>query len=329
MPTTYASAGAEFEARGSCVVSQERETNRFDDPTIEESRDGVTPGSPARAVSARLDVRSFGLTDPGMVRPRNEDQFLIAELCPLLRVHHSSVLEPGAHEGDVNGRLFVIADGIGGANAGDVASAMLIRGIESFVLTALIPLLNSHNAARDAVAAGFHAALRKIEHLLFAEANRNLERRGMGTTATVALTLNSHLLVTHVGDGRCYLLRDGQLLRLTRDHTLVQTMLDQGLIAPHQVSYNRFQHVLTNSVGGSSRGVVAESNRLRLQQGDRLLLCTDGLTRMVADEQILETLEAESDPFSACQCLVDLANAAGGRDNVTVVVAHFEANAAQ
>jgi protein phosphatase len=204
---------------------------------------------------------------------------------------------------------------------------MLVRGIESFVLTALIPLLNSHNVARDAVAAGFHTALRKIENLLLDEANRNLDRRGMGTTATVALTLNSHLIVSHVGDGRCYILRDGKLQRLTRDHTLVQTMLDQGLISPDQAAHHRFQHVLTNSVGGSSRGVVAESHRSRLRAGDTLLLCTDGLTRMVAEDQILETLQAEPDPWTACQCLVDLANAAGGRDNITVIVAQYEAAA--
>lgn len=285
---------------------------------------GVVAGAAAGAdatASPRLSVQSFGMTDRGLVRSRNEDQFLIADLGTLVRIRQSSVFQPGPDKGDNQCGLLVVADGIGGANAGDVASTMLVQGIESFVLNSLMQILRSDDSATEAVAKEFQKALRKIEARIFAEASRKPELHGMGTTVTLALIVNSDLIVIQVGDGRCYVLRDGTLLQLTHDQTLVQSLLDRGLLTPGQASQYRFRNVITNSVGGNTPGVVANVRRFRLQPGDVVVLCTDGLTRMVSDNQIADTLAANPDPQIACERLVDQANAAGGRDNVTVIVA--------
>jgi protein phosphatase len=272
----------------------------------------------------RLIVRAFGATDRGRVRSKNEDQYLIAEVGTLMRVQQSSVLQSGPHAGSIQGRLLVVADGIGGANAGDVASAMLVQGIESFVLNSLMRILRSDEPATEAVALGFQKALRKIEARIVAEANRNRELRGMGTTVTLALSIGSQLFVIQVGDGRCYVFRSGTLQQLTHDQTLVQALVDQGVLSHDEASGHRFRNIITNSVGGTTPGVQATVSRMRLEPGDVLLLCTDGLTGMVSDETIAATLAANSDPQVACQRLVDEANAAGGRDNVTVIVAAYQ-----
>jgi protein phosphatase len=128
--------------------------------------------------------------------------------------------------------------------------------------------------------------------------------------------------IVHVGDSRVYLLRDGQLEQLTQDHTLVQRLLDAGLLKPDEAKGHRMRHVLTNSVGGSP-GLSVQIVKLRLRDGDRLLLCTDGLNDMVPDDRIREVLLAHGQPGEACRALVDTALLQGGRDNVTVIVANY------
>jgi protein phosphatase len=143
----------------------------------------------------------------------------------------------------------------------------------------------------------------------------------MGTTLTLAFVLENELFVAHVGDSRCYLLRGGLLYRLTRDHTLVAEMVRQGLLDPEEAARHNFRHVITNVVGGADPGVQVEMHELPLEAGDRLLLCSDGLTEMVPEEEILALLGGASDPAAACDRLIERANDHGGRDNVTAVAA--------
>jgi protein phosphatase len=130
--------------------------------------------------------------------------------------------------------------------------------------------------------------------------------------------------VAHVGDSRCYLLRRGLLYRLTHDHTLVAEMVRRGVIDAQEAAHCGYRHVITNVVGGSDPGVRVEVHKLPLEAGDTLLLCSDGLTEMVPDPEVLAVLQAEADPARACARLVSCANEHGGKDNVTVVVARFE-----
>jgi protein phosphatase len=145
----------------------------------------------------------------------------------------------------------------------------------------------------------------------------------MGTTLTVACSLGPHLILYYVGDSRAYLFREGRLHRLTRDHTQAQVLADLGHISPDEVSRHRLRHVLTRVVGTTGGRVEVEVEYVCLADGDRVLLCTDGLSDMVPDGQIAEVLRSTERSEEACRALVDLALGAGGKDNVTVVLARY------
>jgi serine/threonine protein phosphatase PrpC len=146
----------------------------------------------------------------------------------------------------------------------------------------------------------------------------------MGTTLTLAYSLNEELFVAHVGDSRCYLCRHGILYRLTRDHTLVEEMVSRGALSAEEAEKHHWRHVITNAVGGSDPKVKVEVHKVHLEAGDAVLLCSDGLTNMLSDEKMARILEAEVDPEQACRQLVAQANEAGGEDNITVILARYE-----
>jgi protein phosphatase len=140
----------------------------------------------------------------------------------------------------------------------------------------------------------------------------------------MAYHLDAQLCVVHVGDSRAYMFEDGQLHQITHDHTLMAEMVDRGQLQPEEVARHRLRHVITNVVGGNEEGVNVEAHALEVSAGDRLLLCSDGLTEMLTNEMIAAVLRAEPDPEAACVKLVAQANDAGGRDNVTVVIVRFD-----
>jgi protein phosphatase len=147
----------------------------------------------------------------------------------------------------------------------------------------------------------------------------------MGTTLTAVLTAGLDALVAHVGDSRAYLFRGGALEQLTRDHTVAQRLMDTGALPSVASATGFMRHVLTNCLGGGSHDVKVETYPLRLADGDRLLLCTDGLTDMLGAEEIRDVLAQHPDPQEACGALVDRALDHGGKDNVTVVLARYVA----
>jgi protein phosphatase len=162
---------------------------------------------------------------------------------------------------------------------------------------------------------------------VLAEAAEHPELHGMGTTLTLAYSLNDELFVAHVGDSRCYLCRHDHLYRLTHDHTLVEEMVERGALSAEEAAHHRWRHVVTNAVGASSPEVKVEVHKVHLEDGDRVLLCSDGLTNMVSEKEISQVLQAEDEPEQASRRLVAAANESGGRDNITVVVAHFDLGA--
>jgi protein phosphatase len=148
----------------------------------------------------------------------------------------------------------------------------------------------------------------------------------MGTTLTVAYVSDNVLYVAHAGDSRCYLYRGGKLERLTRDHTFVETLVSQGVLDPEQAAHHNMRNVLTNAVGGNSTGVEPEVHKHLIAPGDLVLLCSDGLSEMLSDQDIAGQLAVPgATPEASCRALVDAANARGGTDNITVVLARFEA----
>ncbi|MFN2445545.1 MAG: PP2C family serine/threonine-protein phosphatase [Vicinamibacterales bacterium] len=271
-----------------------------------------------------LTVTAFGITDKGKVRPTNEDQFLIAELTKAMRVWQTSLPEPKVQVADERAHLFLVADGMGGHRAGERASALAVVAIEQFTLNTFKWFLNANGADAQRVLAQFQSALRQADTRIREEAAEHPELSGMGTTVTMAFHLDTQLCIVHVGDSRAYVYRDGELHQLTEDHTLTADMVRSGALRPDQVAGHRLRHVITNVVGGDEPGVDVEARVFEVQAGDRLLLCSDGLTEMVTNEAIAATLEEEPTPEGAAKKLLSQANAGGARDNVTLLIARFD-----
>lgn len=275
-------------------------------------------------LNAALDVKAFGMTDAGRVRPTNEDQFLVSELTKAMRIWHTSLSGPAVQFGDERAHLFLVADGMGGHQAGETASALAVVAIEQFTLNTLKWFFDSNGPEAQRVLAQFQKALRQADAKIVEESTEHPELKGMGTTLTMAYHLGADLCIIHVGDSRAYVCRDGELHQLTRDHTLVAELVRSGKLHQDQVAGHRLRHVITNVVGGSQTGVDVEAHALQVVSGDRLLLCSDGLTEMLNREEIEAILVAEPDPEAACTKLLTQANEAGGRDNITAVIARFD-----
>jgi protein phosphatase len=270
-----------------------------------------------------LKVTASGQTDPGRKRPNNEDQFLIAELGSALRVRQTSLRQGSVQLGRPRGWLLVVADGVGGMAGGEAASALAVGVVEQVLLDTINWCVRLHQGG-DSAPAPFERALAAADDRVRSEARRRPELHGMGTTLTLAYIDQREAFIAHVGDSRCYLLRGGVLHRLTRDHTLVEELVRRGVLRPDEAARHNLRNVIVNVVGGNDDGVQVEVNRVPLRPGDRLLLCSDGLTEMVPDAEIQSILNVASDPAHASRRLVERANENGGKDNVTVVVAQFD-----
>ena len=249
----------------------------------------------------RLDAAS--LSDVGMVRELNEDAVMAVEY------QRDSQVEPAQNF------LYVVADGMGGAEAGEIASAIAVGAIRKHVGAGLEagPAEDARGLLQDAL----EAANREI--LEYAAAHP--EARGMGSTAVGALIIPPAAAVAWVGDSRAYLCDHNGVRQITKDHSLVQRLIEIGQITPEEARHHEHKNVITRSLGARPDGPAgSESVMLRLKRGDRLMLCSDGLTTHVEDEKIGEILRRHSDPYEAARELVVAANAGGGSDNVSVVV---------
>jgi protein phosphatase len=220
--------------------------------------------------------------------------------------------------------VFLVADGVGGNRAGEVASRMSATSVEEFLLNTLKRFTNLTAGEEQSAVRDLQSALLQADDRLFDEASRHPEWSGMATTLTMAFVVDGRLFVAHAGDSRCYLDSGGTLRQLTQDHTIVAEMVRRGLLKPPEQEHHPWRHVVTNLLGGNEPGVQVEVHCLAILPGDVLLICSDGLTEMLPDEAIATILRRESGPRAACERLVAEANRLGGRDNVTVIVAHFD-----
>jgi protein phosphatase len=241
-----------------------------------------------------------------------------------LQVDSTNLPQPRVQQSNTQGFLFIVADGMGGHAAGEEASAIAIDSVESFVLNTFKWFTPCKSQGEDQVLHDFQKAVQQVNARVLMEAEQHPELRGMGTTLTLAYNIGHELFLAHVGDSRCYLSRAGKLSRLTRDHTLVEQLVRAGALAPEDVNRHKLRHVVTNSVGGNTPGVQVDISKLHLNSEDRLLVCSDGLTEMVSEDEIGTIMQGENDPEKACRQLLSRALEAGGKDNVTIVVVHFE-----
>jgi len=250
-------------------------------------------------------IASGGVTDLGRVRTNNEDCYKIVE--PL--------------------NLFVLSDGMGGEAHGEIASAMAVETVVKHCLDieanpaakVIGPVQPNWNARTKRLSTAIHLANKNI----FKSAEENPDQHGMGATLTAVWIDGAKLSIAHVGDSRAYLLRGGSLLQLTRDHSLVAEQVRRGILTSAEAEESDMQSVLLRALGAQAE-IEVDVEEHTLFPRDMLLLCSDGLTRMVTEPEIAGTLQAETDPERAAEKLVALANERGGPDNITVVIVRTE-----
>ena len=237
-----------------------------------------------------------GATDKGLIRINNED-------CYAILTSHENLPY-----------VLIIADGMGGHKKGELASRIAVD-------YAVFRLDGSISADSDpyAVAEILKDVVEKANVKVYLGSLENADSHGMGTTLTISVVLPGHLVTAHIGDTRTYLLRDGALQRITVDHTLVQELLEAGNLTSEETFNHPKRNVLTRALGVPEY-MQAETYMVNLHRGDRIVLCSDGLYAYVRESQIIQALKRERDPAAAAERLVGLANAAGGEDNVTVVL---------
>jgi serine/threonine protein phosphatase PrpC len=271
-----------------------------------------------------LQPHVCGATDRGLVRPGNEDQFLVAVLRKAMQIQQCSFSGPATRVANEAGHLWLVADGMGGHEGGETASMLATEAIEEFALNVLKWFFHLRGAEGSELLLEFEQALRQADQHLTHEAAHDPALFGMGTTVTVAFFLASTAFVLHVGDSRCYLLKRGELRQVTRDHTLRELLKSRGELPPDGPAQERLSHILTNVVGGPSAGIHVDIHKVKVKPGDQLLLCTDGLTAMLTDQEIAEVLIATANSAAACSALIEAANGRGGHDNITAIVARFD-----
>jgi protein phosphatase len=259
-------------------------------------------------------------TDVGRTREHNEDAYLVADLA------EAQALSPvdGLHRVvGPRGLLLMVADGMGGAAAGEIASSMAIDAVFAHVRAAWGESTSSDPAIFAEI---LSAATSVANERIYQYAVEHPATRGMGTTATVAGIWGNTLAVAQVGDSRAYLVRKGQARQLTKDQSLLQRLVDAGEITAAEAERSERRNIILQALGPEPM-VTVDVTTHTLQRGDAVLLCTDGLTGVVRASEIAQMVEAAPDPAAACVQLVAGANARGGPDNVTVVVARFEGDA--
>ncbi len=242
-------------------------------------------------------------THPGQVRSNNEDQFLVARLAKSMFICASSlIVEEEIRFSDEQGYLMVVADGMGGAAAGEHASSLAITTVESFVLNTVKWFLHLGQPEESELLSELRQSLERADRDVIERAWADSELSGMGTTLTMGYSVGTDLFVVHAGDSRAYLFRDGELTQMTADHTLVQLLIDGGALTPEDAKHHRRRNVVTNVIGGPEVGVQAEIHKVPLADGDVILLCTDGLTETVEEPRIAEVLGRNGDPAPSQRC---------------------------
>jgi PPM family protein phosphatase len=270
----------------------------------------------------RIDVSA--LSHPGKVRANNEDQFFVTKLTRSFETMLSS-LSPGdvPERAEELNYVMVIADGMGGHASGEVASRLAISALVSLVLDVPDWFFKVSEEDAPEIERRARDLVQQVGSVLIEQGRQDSALRGMGTTLTATRSYERDLLIVHVGDSRAYLLRAGRLQRLTKDHTYAQMLVDSGQLLASDVARSGVRHILTNALGGSIDQVDVDVDFLRLEDGDRLLLCSDGLNDLVNDDTIAKTLNEARTSSEACAQLVQHALDTGGRDNITVIVAAY------
>jgi protein phosphatase len=262
-------------------------------------------------------VSVFGRTDVGRTREHNEDAFVVADL-----TRDNATLQPEVrtHEVGPRGTLFMVADGMGGAAAGEVASALAIETVLGELREHWI---GSSASGPEAFAAALRDACIAANSRIHRFAAEHPEHRGMGSTATIVGLLGDRLYLAQVGDSRAYLVRQGAAIQLTKDQSLVQKLVEAGELTVEEAELSERRNIILQALGPEAKVKVDLTSQL-VRRGDTLILCSDGLSGQVKGDAIARTATAEPDLMAICKKLIDQANENGGPDNITVIAARFD-----
>ncbi len=272
----------------------------------------MTDTSPAEII-----VHVFGRTDVGRTREHNEDCFIVADLTTMNATLQPEVRE---HRPGPRGSLFMVADGMGGAAAGEIASQLATE----VVLQELDEKWHSASATdADAFASALRAATEAANTRIHRYALDHPENRGMGTTATIAGLLGDTLYLCQVGDSRGYLVRDGVAVQITKDQSLMQRLVDAGEMTPEEAEVSERRNIILQAIGPES-SVRVDLTAQQVRRGDVLIVCSDGLSGQMRTPDISRIVTEAPDLMETCKQLIDLANENGGPDNITVIAARFE-----
>ena len=252
-----------------------------------------------------IRLRGTGLTDVGVARGHNEDSFHV----------------------DNDTSLFVVADGVGGQNAGEVASRMAVEIISSHFNKTTeddVPFVGAPDEALSDETNHLASAIRVANQVIHESSQSNPAMKGMGSTVVgITITGDGLLAVAHAGDSRAYLMRHGGMFQLTNDHSLVAEQVRQGLITEEEAHNSKVKNVITRALGAMP-DIEVDLSEQPLEPGDVMLLCSDGLTNMVDDDTILTIVQGSANHDDACSKLIKLANSNGGKDNITAVLVAAE-----
>ena len=263
-----------------------------------------------------LKVEVFGRTDVGKSRDHNEDSFLVADL-----TKRNASLQPDVRQHTVGrrGSLFMVADGMGGAAAGEVASEMATTTVYNHMIT---QWGNDQEVTEQRFAYRLKEAVELANQNIHEYAKSHLEVRGMGTTTTAAGVFDGALYLSQIGDSRGYLIRQNQIAQITKDQSLMQRLVDAGELTEEEAAVSERRNIILQALGPDPH-VKVDLTRQELRRGDILVMCSDGLSGLVKKEEILSIVMQATDLVGACKQLIELANSRGGPDNITCIVARF------
>ncbi|NIM52875.1 MAG: SpoIIE family protein phosphatase [Gemmatimonadales bacterium] len=272
-----------------------------------------------------VQVDCHGSTDVGKVREVNQDQYLIASLHKVIEVHATSI--PGSYrrlfDSGARALLLLVADGVGGAARGEEASSLTLDTITTYVTNSMRCFYKLDEQIPEDLLEELAVLVQQSHATVRSQAEQAPDRAGMATTLTMAHILWPRAYVVQIGDSRCYRIRDTTIVQVTKDQTVVQYLVDEGALTPDEAAESPYGNILSQAIGAGEQEVHPEISRVELEKGDVLLLCTDGLTAHVMDNEIADYVRAASSAKEASEHLVQAALDAGGSDNVTVVVSRF------
>jgi PPM family protein phosphatase len=263
-----------------------------------------------------VQLRLAGRTDVGITRDHNEDAFAFLDLDT--GQSHADV-DSGIIDVGMRGVVLVVADGMGGAAAGEIASQM---AVEAVLDTFRAQWMQSVGRDTDTFVETIRDSADTANHRIFAFAGAHPEHAGMGTTATIAGLLGQSLYLAQIGDSRAYIVRDGEAYQITKDQSLMQQLIEAGEMTPDQAEVSERRNIILQALGPDAT-VRPDFTQQPLARGDTLVMCSDGLTTHLRASDIARIVTASADPDDACEQLIAAANADGGHDNITVVVTQF------